>query len=129
MAKENIKYWTEISDYDLETAKAMLQTGRYLYVAFMCHQAIEKILKAYWCAQKEGTPPYIHNLYRLAEGCGMIEQMNESQMDFIDLMIPMNIEARYPSYKENLSKLLSEEKCAEIIRKTEELLQWIKDRL
>ena len=58
MAKENIKYWTEISDYDLETAKAMLQTGRYLYVAFMCHQAIEKILKAYWCAQKEGTPPY-----------------------------------------------------------------------
>ena len=59
----------------------------------------------------------------------MIEQMNESQMDFIDLMIPMNIEARYPSYKENLSKLLSEEKCAEIIRKTEELMQWIKDRL
>lgn len=39
--------WAEMSDYDLETAEAMLATGRYLYVAFMCHQTIEKILKAY----------------------------------------------------------------------------------
>ena len=38
-------YWIEMSDYDFDTAKAMLETKRYLYVAFMCHQTIEKILK------------------------------------------------------------------------------------
>ena len=43
-----VTYWIEMSDYDLETADAMLLTGRYLYVGFMCHQTIEKILKAYW---------------------------------------------------------------------------------
>jgi HEPN domain-containing protein len=37
----------EKADYDLDTAKAMLQTERYLYVGFMAHQAIEKALKAY----------------------------------------------------------------------------------
>ena len=36
-----VTYWTEMSDYDLETAEAMLTTGHYLYVAFMCHQTIE----------------------------------------------------------------------------------------
>lgn len=41
-----VTYWIEMSDYDLETADAMLLTGRYLYVGFMCHQTIEKILKA-----------------------------------------------------------------------------------
>ena len=41
-----VTYWVEMSDYDLETASAMLTTGRYLYVGFMCHQANEKILKA-----------------------------------------------------------------------------------
>jgi hypothetical protein len=35
--EEKIAYWADLSDYDLETAKAMLQTKRYLYVAFMCH--------------------------------------------------------------------------------------------
>ena len=41
-----IKYWIDISDYDLETAEAMLQSKRYLYVGFMCHQTIEKAFKA-----------------------------------------------------------------------------------
>lgn len=45
---DKIKYWVEISDYDFETAQAMLATGRFLYVGFMCHLVIEKILKAYW---------------------------------------------------------------------------------
>jgi len=41
-----IEYWIEIAAYDLATAKALLETKRFLYVGFMCHQAIEKILKA-----------------------------------------------------------------------------------
>jgi hypothetical protein len=35
-----IKYWIELSDYDFETAEAMLQSKRYLYVGFMCHQTL-----------------------------------------------------------------------------------------
>ena len=41
-----IAHWVERSRYDLDTAKIMLDTGRYLYVAYMCQQTIEKILKA-----------------------------------------------------------------------------------
>jgi HEPN domain-containing protein len=44
--EENVQYWLEIAEYDLETARAMLQTGRYLYIGFMGHQVIEKALKA-----------------------------------------------------------------------------------
>lgn len=42
-----INYWIDMAGYDLDTARAMLQTGRYLYVGFMCYQAVEKSLKAY----------------------------------------------------------------------------------
>ena len=129
MNTERVKYWTELSDYDLETAEAMLKGGRFLYVAFMCHQSIEKALKAYWCGTKTDNPPYVHNLNRLAEGCGLAESFNETQQDFIDEMIPMNIEARYPSYKEHLLNALSEQKCKEMIDNTKSLLIWIKDRL
>ena len=47
MATNKVAYWTDIADYDLKTAEAMYQTGRWLYVAFMCHQVIEKTIKAY----------------------------------------------------------------------------------
>ncbi len=35
--QHEIDYWIDIADYDLKTAEAMLETGRYLYVGFMCH--------------------------------------------------------------------------------------------
>ena len=39
------EYWFESAEYDLQTARAMLETRRLLYVGFMCHQTIEKALK------------------------------------------------------------------------------------
>lgn len=41
---DKVKYWIDLSDYDLDTALAMLKSRRYLYVGFMSHQTIEKIL-------------------------------------------------------------------------------------
>lgn len=57
-----IEYWLDLAKYDLETAKAMNDTKRYLYVGFMCHQVIEKALKAYYARRFEDAPPYTHNL-------------------------------------------------------------------
>jgi len=125
---EKVTYWTEIADYDLETAKAMLESKRYLYVGFMCHQTIEKILKAYYCSVKEDDPPYTHNLKSLAERCELLSLFSEEQLDFIEELLPMNIEARYQTRKEKMFKILTPLKCREIIKQTETLYQWIKQR-
>lgn len=122
-------YWIEMSDYDFDTAKAMLETKRYLYVAFMCHQTIEKILKAYWSNVLEEPPLKIHSLSRLAEKCGLDKVMSEEQADFIDELEPLNIEARYPSYKERLMKNLTADRCKYLIEQTDKLRTWIKSKL
>lgn len=124
-----ITYWIEMSDYDLETADAMLVTGRYLYVGFMCHQTIEKILKAYWTKFLTEVPLKIHSLSRLAERTGLDKLLSEEQLDFIDKLEPMNIEARYPSYKERLMKSLTKDYCTELLSQTKDLQSWIKNKL
>lgn len=124
-----VTYWLEMSDYDFDTANAMLTTKRYLYVGFMCHQVIEKILKAYWSKILEEPPLKIHSLSRLAEKSRLDRDMSEEQLDFIDELEPLNIEARYPSYKERLMKSLTEDRCKELIRQTNELRTWIKSKL
>ena len=45
------------------------------------------------------------------------------------MLEPLNIEARYPSYKERLMKSLTEARCNQIIQQTDELRVWIKQRL
>ena len=121
--------WTEVSDYDLDTADAMFRTGRWLYVGYMCHQTIEKAFKAFWCSRKEEPAPYSHNLINLAQSCGLGQLLSDEQKVFVSEMMPLNIEARYPSYKQSISDALSEERCKEIITKTRELQQWVKTKL
>lgn len=118
-----------MSDYDFDTALAMQATHRNLYVAFMCHQTIEKILKAYWSENLEETPLKIHSLSRLAERSGIDADMSEEQKNFIDALEPLNIEARYPSYKERLMNSLTHERCEMILQSTKELQEWIKNKL
>lgn len=100
MQQDKVKYWVELADYDFETTQAMFETKRFLYVGFMCHQVIEKMLKAYWSNVLEEPALKIHSLSRLAEKSGLDKDMSEEQTDFIDSLEPLNIEARYPSYKE-----------------------------
>ena len=130
MTEQNkIDYWVDIADYDLKTAEAMLETGRFLYVGFMCHQVIEKILKGYFVFVKNEQPPYIQTLDRLAKMTGLIDEFSENQKEFIRRLQPLNIEMRYPVYKEKLLKFLTKEKCEDIITETKELLKWIKQKL
>ena len=129
MGKETIIYWTELSDYDLETAEAMLQSGRYLYVGFMCHQAIEKILKAYFTALNSEPAPFTHNLSYIAKKGMFYDEFTEEQQDFIDQVEPLNIESRYPTHKDRLLKSMTPGKCREIIDNTKNLQGWIKARL
>jgi HEPN domain-containing protein len=125
---EKTAYSLEIADYDLETARAMLETGRYLYVGFMCHQVIEKAFKAAVSSKGE-TPPYIHNLSRLAELSFLYGKLDDDQKDFIDTLEPLNIQSRYPEEKDRIYRTLNVDLCRKLLVQTEELYQWIKATL
>ena len=129
MATDKVAYWINIADYDLGTAEDLYKSKRWLYVAFMCHQVIEKTLKAYWSATREDDPPFIHHLSNLAIRSGLYEEMSESQQEFIAMLMPMNIEARYPEYKQKLALSLNGQVCKSIIKETKALQTWIKNKL
>jgi HEPN domain-containing protein len=126
---EKIKYWLDLSEYDLETAQAMLKSKRFLYVGFMCHQTIEKVLKAFYVKAKKKTPPYTHNLIYLAEISGLYTDFSEIQKDFLDNIQPFYIEARYPAHKASLFKTLTPQKCKQILEETSKIYIWTKQKL
>jgi HEPN domain-containing protein len=126
---EKMKYWKELSEYDIKTAEAMLQSKRYLYVGFMAHQAIEKMLKAYFVNVTDETAPFSHSLSFLAKRSDIYKSFSEEQKDFIDLLEPMNIEARYPTNKKQLMESLTEKRCIEILNDAKELQKWIMKKL
>ena len=127
--EEKIEYWVKISDEDLKIAKTMLENRYRVYTGFMCHQVIEKIFKASYEKLKNETPPYIHSLLRLAKQTGLYDLFSEEQKTFLSTINPLNIEARYPDYKEQIAKTLTDERCNYIYEQTVLLQQWIKEKI
>lgn len=124
-----IGYWLESAEYDLQTARAMLETKRLLYVGFMCHQVIEKSLKGIYVSRNpDAELPYIHKLLRLANLSGVYDEMSDAQKELLDTLSPLNIEARYPMHKELLLQSLTVERCETMIQETEALYVWLKTK-
>ncbi len=129
IVRDRVRYWIELSDYDLLTAKAMLRTRRYLYVGFMCHQAVEKALKACSWATRHDEPLRTHSLGRLAQEAGLLHLLPDPLRDVIDTLDPLNVESRYPTHKDHLMASLTRPRCRSLVRDTEGVLSWLKNRL
>ena len=121
-------YWIEMAEYDIQTAEAMQQTARYLYVGFMCHQAVEKALKGRFVRFKPHDDlPFIHNLVRLAKAAEVFDSMDMDQQRLLIELQPLNIEARYPKKKDEVFKSLSKERCAKLVIDAKGLVTWINE--
>ena len=123
-----VAHWVERSEYDLDTAKAMLNTGRYLYVGYMCQQTIEKLLKGMIAQQNKENLP-IHNLNRLAEVAEIANLLSLEQNNFLAELTPFCIEARYGDFKESLSEILDKEKAEIIYQQTREFFKWLYQKI
>ena len=129
MAGNVIDNWLALAQYDLATAEAMLQTGRYLYVGFMCQQAVEKLLKACYVKRHNATPPYTHNLLRLLTELPWNAEIDASMLGTLESLNSYYIESRYTEDIQELAAALTQTKAGAVLSATKELFAWIRSKL
>jgi HEPN domain-containing protein len=123
------EYWIETAEENLQTAKSMLDTKRYLWAGFMCHLVVEKALKAVIAHITHELPPRSHKLIDLAIQGDIFSELTPDQITFLASLMPLYVEARYPSHKKEVSRSLNFHNCNDMCIKTEEFLSWIKKKL
>jgi len=126
---DKVEYWLELCDDDLKAAKAMLKSENFLWAGFICHLIVEKALKAAIAKITNEVPPKTHDLPRLADKTDICDGLSNDHKNLLNKLTPLQIEARYPEYKEKITSLLTEKYCADLLEETEEFLCWIKGKL
>jgi HEPN domain-containing protein len=125
--KEKVDHWLDNARYDLDTAKCMLQSKKFVYTVFMCQQAAEKTLKAIYLKKHEKEAPRSHSLVYLE---GLLDlNPNDLQRELLAELTSYYIEGRYPTYKQKISQLVDEVKANNIFDKTLELIEWLNSHL
>lgn len=121
---KNYNEWILQSDYDLGTAEAMFESGRYFYAIFMCHLSLEKCLKGIYCKNLDELPPKTHNLVYLLEKMSL--HPPEDIYQFIYSINAESVATRYPDDIQRAIKEYSKDKALEIINKSKQAIQWLK---
>jgi len=123
---DRVAEWIKQSDYDMDTAKFMFNGGRYAYAVFMCHLAVEKVLKGLFQYKTGEIPPKTHNLVYLLSKLDI--KPEKKMAKHIVLLIEANIAARYPESLEILQKNYIESVTSDILKQSEEVILWIKEQ-
>ncbi|OIO76267.1 MAG: DNA-binding protein [Elusimicrobia bacterium CG1_02_37_114] len=130
MANDNslklAKEWLRQSDYDIETAEFMFDGGKYFYAVFMCHLSIEKALKGMYKHIFKDVPPKTHNLIYLIEKIKI--DIPGELYDFVFILNRVSVPTRYPDDLKKIMKDYNKQKVKEILKKSKDLLKWLKTK-
>lgn len=119
--------WFKQADYDLETAEAMFNTGRYIYTVFMCHLSIEKALKGLFTKKLNQNPSKTHDLIYIVE---KIELKFPTKFQaFLEDLNDLSVPTRYPDDLETLLKQFKKGTTEKVLNQSKELLSWLKKKL
>ena len=125
--QEKFEYWLDIAQYDLETAEAMFSSERWLYVVFMCQQAIEKLCKGLYLLFIDDDVPRNHDINSIVTK--FVDKVpvpidDDKRMLFAKLSA-FYLNNRYPKYRERLSVSLKKEEAQNILDSTKEIFKWL----
>ena len=127
MAESIPEQWADRARYDLDTARAMLDSERHLYVLFCFQQAVEKMIKAVIAERSGECPPRLHNLLRLAEQAGVA--LDQSQTVLMEDLSRFYTQSRYPEEISALSRGLDRQRGKHVLNQTEDMVQWLSSML
>jgi len=120
---QKYEHWLDIATYDLETAEAMLSGGRWLYVAFMCQQAVEKLVKGLYTLYIDDNIPRIHNISALIKPIPV--EVPKEKFILFDTLSAYYINNRYPEFMAKLSSRVTEKEATKILAQTKEVFSWL----
>ncbi len=121
---KHITNWIKSSNYDLKTAEHMFKTSRYIYVLFMCHLSVEKLLKGLYEAVLGKIPPKTHNLIYLSKTIEL--KLPENYLETLESLNDLSIVTRYPEDIDAMIKAFKRDKVENYLRRTRALIKWLK---
>jgi HEPN domain-containing protein len=131
-------YWLMLSDYDIGTIDCLIAGERWVYVAYLCQQAIERQLKGMYVYYNNAEAPKTHNVtYLFSKVTGSVkftgdvdiarfEERRTACEDFlIDIMFYYMSD--YPfSYKNITSRFVDRALALDLYTRTKDYIAWLR---
>ena len=127
-----------LSNYDIETIDCLIEGERWVYVAYLCQQAMERQLKGMFVYYNDAESPKTHNLNflftKVTTSQKFLESVDQESFDLrreeiedflVDLMFYYMSD--YPfSYRNIMNRFVKEEIALDLFQKTLMAINWLR---
>ncbi|MBI4613897.1 MAG: HEPN domain-containing protein [Planctomycetes bacterium] len=111
--------------FDLKNAEKNISVAAYDVAAFLCHQSVEKGLKALFLQSRRQRPPPTHSLHELAQELSAPKSLVEA----LTLINADYVAARYPDAANGVPALLYTKKmAADRLAAARKIWDWLEKR-
>lgn len=118
--------WFKQAKEDFDSGKYNLEGKKYYLVVYLCHQTIEKSLKAIILEKSKQKTIEIHSLVQL----GKLAKVPEYFFSNLRKLSPQYTISRYPDVSDEVPYLLYDENIAkEFLSFAKEILEWTEKQL
>jgi HEPN domain-containing protein len=127
VSEEKYEYWLDIAQYDLDSAGAMYTAGRWLYVVFMCQQAIEKLCKGLYTLYVDDNVPRIHDINSIISRFSnkLSISISDDTYQLFSRLSSFYLNNRYPEFKAKLSSSINKAEAELILGQSREVFLWL----
>ena len=135
---DKYRYWVMLSDYDIDTIDVLVEGKRWVYVTYLCQQAVERQLKGMYVYYTGKEAPKTHNisfLFKKITLCpdfiaeGDQEHLAAGQDNCEDFLIDAMFYymSDYPfSYKNIMSRFVEKDVALELFQRTKDTIAWLR---
>ncbi len=125
-AREQEQNWAKQGRRELESAERALSADDFYLVAYLCHQSVEKMLKALILHRRQEPPPHTHSLMRLGALVGIPDEHGGKLRE----LTPHYMLSRYPDASgEPPYELYTRQKTEAMLKDAREVITWIEKQL
>ncbi len=124
---EIVRYWVTGSADDWQTVENLFDKQDNVHALFFAHLYLEKLLKALVVKHTQAHAPPKHGLNLIADRAGL--SLTTKQKEFLRRVTDYNLNTRYPDYKFEIKKRISQEYCERELEQITEFGKWLKTML
>jgi len=135
---EKYAYWIMLSDYDMDTIDTLITGKRWVYVTYLCQQAVERQLKGMYVYYMDAEAPKTHNvtfLFNKIANCPAFADVaktpafknrrDECEDFLVDAMFYYMSD--YPfSYKNITSRFVGESVAMDLYHRAKDYVAWLR---
>lgn len=122
--KQQADFWKQSAERNLDAAHILFKSKHYDFCLFLCHLALEKLLKGLAVKQTKKPAPYIHDLEKLAFVAKI--KLTKEQISQLRTITTFNIAGRYDEAKYAFHKKCTKPFTTKHLETTEILFIWLK---